>query len=180
MRKVQVEDAATWRIALQQEIARSPEARYDHRLHGLLLVCEGFSAREAAELFGDAPRTVAYWVQRFKADGLAGLQEGARTGRPPTVSGAALAWVGRDLRRAPRACGYGQNLWDGPLLRHHLRTAYGVDLGVRQCQRLFHRLEFRRRKPRPLIAQADPAAQAGYIKTPPARRPPRRGPVGPR
>jgi transposase len=39
-------------------------------------------------------------------------------------------------------------------------------MGVRQCQRLFHQLGFRRRKPRSLIAQADPEAQAAYKKTP--------------
>jgi transposase len=170
MRKVELEDADTVRIALQQEIARSPEARYDHRLHGLLLVCEGFSAHEVARLFGDAPRTVAYWVQRFKAAGLAGLQEGERPGRPAALDAAALARLGVDLRRAPRAFNYGQNLWDGKLLRHHLETAYEVELGVRQCQRLFRRLRFRRRKPRPLIAKADPEAQRAYKKTPPAGR----------
>jgi transposase len=34
-----------------------------------------------------------------------------------------------------------------------------IDLGVRQCQRLFRRLGFRIRKPRPSIAQADPERQ---------------------
>ena len=38
-------------------------------------------------------------------------------------------------------------------------------MGVRQCQRIFHQLGFRRRKPRPLIAQADPEAKAAYKKT---------------
>ncbi|MCZ7584446.1 MAG: winged helix-turn-helix domain-containing protein [Deltaproteobacteria bacterium] len=41
-------------------------------------------------------------------------------------------------------------------------------LGVRQCQRLFSRLGFRRRKPRPQIAKADPAAQKAFKKTPPS------------
>jgi hypothetical protein len=41
MRKLQIEDAEVMQIALQQEIARSEESRYDHRLHGLLLVTQG-------------------------------------------------------------------------------------------------------------------------------------------
>jgi hypothetical protein len=44
-----------------------------------------------------------------------------------------------------------------------------VDLGVRQCQRLFHHLGFRQRKPRPLIAKSDPEAQRKYKKTKPPR-----------
>ena len=34
MRKLKVQDAEIMKIALQQEIVRTEEARYDHRLHG--------------------------------------------------------------------------------------------------------------------------------------------------
>ena len=56
---------------------------------------------------------------------------------------------------------------DGRLLSHHLSTKYGVSLGIRQCQRLVHQFGFRRRKPRPLIAKADPVLQQEYKKTHP-------------
>jgi len=56
------------------------------------------------------------------------------------------------------------NLWDGKLLSHHIRQQYGIELGVRQCQRLFRQLGFRLRKPRPLIAKADPQEQAAFKK----------------
>ncbi|TRZ49465.1 winged helix-turn-helix domain-containing protein [bacterium] len=58
------------------------------------------------------------------------------------------------------------NLWDGKLLSHHLSEKYDVSLGVRQCQRLFTHLGFRRRKPRPVIAKSDSEAKAIYKKTP--------------
>ena len=57
---------------LQQEIQRSEESRYDHRLHAVLLVAHGTTCPEAAALLGDAPRSVEYWVHRFQAKGLAG------------------------------------------------------------------------------------------------------------
>jgi hypothetical protein len=34
MRKLEITDVGIMRLALQQEIARSEESRYDHRLHG--------------------------------------------------------------------------------------------------------------------------------------------------
>ena len=68
-------------------------------------------------------------------------------------------------RKHHRELGYQQNLWDGKLLSHHLRESYGVDLGVRQCQRIFRNLGFRLRKPRPLIAKADPEEQEAFKKT---------------
>jgi transposase len=62
----------------------------------------------------------------------------------------------------PQRFGYTQKLWDGKLLAYHLSARYDVQLGVRQCQRIFRRLGFRRRNRRPLIAKGDPAAQAAY------------------
>jgi hypothetical protein len=45
---MEVSDAELMGIALRQEIERNEEARYDHRLHGLLLVAKGMSARQVA------------------------------------------------------------------------------------------------------------------------------------
>lgn len=166
MRRLEITDAELMRIAIQDEIQRSQESRYDHRLHGMLLSCSGMSAYEIAALLGQSPRTVQYWIHRFQGHGFAGLQEGERSGRPPALAESALQAVGQDLRQGPRLLGYSQILWDGKLLSHHLKTRYQIDMGVRQCQRLFHHLGFRRRKPRSLIALADPEAKATYKKTP--------------
>ena len=171
MRQLQVEDAELMTVAIQQEISRSEEARYDHRLHGVLLVAQGMSSYDVAQLLGQDPVTVQRWVKQFNRSGFAGLHEGERTGRPGALSPAQWEALGRDLRRPPRELGYDQNLWEGKLLAHHLAQSYGVELGVRQCQRIFGRLDFRLRKPRPQIAKGDPAAQAAYKKTPaPGRR----------
>ena len=51
--KLVIADADVMRLAIQQEIARSDESRYDHRLHGLLLVTGGHSCQQVADLFGD-------------------------------------------------------------------------------------------------------------------------------
>jgi transposase len=165
MRKLQISDADLMRLAVQDEIMRSGDSRYDHRLHGVLLVCSGLSCYAVADLLGHSPRTIQSWARRFERSGFAGLQEVARPGRPGRLDEAQRRAVGQDLRRSPRELGYAQNLWDGKLLSHHLAQRFGVKLGVRQCQRMFRQLGFRRRKPRPVIAKADPEAQRRYKKT---------------
>lgn len=171
MRKLEIPDADTMRIAVQEEILRTEQSRYQHRLHGILLICAGWSCTAVAELFGHSPRTVQYWGRRFETHGFAGLEETPRPGRPSVLDARLWRTLGRDLRRPPRELGYAQTLWDGKLLSHHLAENLGVPLGVRQCQRVFHQLGFRRRKPRPVLAGGDPEAQAQYKKTPAARRP---------
>jgi transposase len=170
MRKLEIKDADIMRIAVQQEIVRSEESRYDHRLHGILLVSSGMSCYEVAEVFGHSPRTIQYWIQRFERSGFAGLQDVPRPGRPAALDEKTLGAIGADLRKSPRKFGYSQTMWDGKLLSHHLAEKMNVRLGVRQCQRLFRQLGFRRRKPRPVIAKADPEEQRRYKKTARIRR----------
>lgn len=165
MRKLEIADPEVMRIAIQQEIARSDESRYDHRLHGLLLVTGGQSCQQVAELFGEDRRTVQRWVRRFETHGLEGLREGERPGRPAALDARQWAALGRDLRRDPSKFGHAAHLWDGKLLAEHLRLRYGVRLGVRQCQRLFGQMGFRLRKPRPQVAQSDPLKVAAFKKT---------------
>lgn len=165
MRKLEISDTDVMSIAIRQEIARTDESRYDHRLHGVLLVANGMSARQAALWLNESERTVQRWVNRFEHIGFAGLQEGERPGRPSRLSNKHWQALERELRRSPRECGFAQTLWDGKLLAEHLRRRHQVELGMRQCQRLFRQMGFRLRKPRPLIAKADPAAQAAFKKT---------------
>ena len=177
MRALTIADSADIVLGLQDEIRRSGESRYDHRLHGVLLVAQGLTCPEVAELLGDSRRTVEYWVNRFEAQGLAGLREGERPGRPTRLNDRQLKLVSAALRLPPRDFGLEGNLWDGKLLSAHLHQEYGVALGVRQCQRLFRQFGFRLRKPRPLIAHADPEEQAAVKKTLPVRRRRPRGPL---
>ena len=85
-------------VGLQQEIQRSEESRYDHRLHGVLLVAQGMTCPEVARLLGDAPRSVQYWVHRYEQQGLAGLAEGERSGRPSRLKEKQVKEINRVLQ----------------------------------------------------------------------------------
>jgi transposase len=165
MRKLQIQDAAVMAEAIRQEISRSEESRYDHRLHGVLMVAQGMNCYEVGRWLGEHSTSVQRWVRGFERRGFAGLREGMRPGRPSRIAPGIMKKLERELRREPRSLGYAQTLWDGKLLSEHLKRRHGVALKVRQCQRLFRQLGFRLRKPRPEVAQADPARQRAFKKT---------------
>ena len=164
MKALTISDPSVIVLGLQDEIRRSPESRYDHRLHGVLLVAQGMNCCRVAELLGNGPRTVEYWVHRFEEKGLAGLQEGQRPGRPSRLNLKQVEEIRPALRNRPSDFGLSGNLWDGKTLAAHIERAYGVTLRARQCRRFFRQWEFRLLKPRPLIARADPARQAEHEK----------------
>ncbi len=152
------------RAVLQQEINRHQDARYDHRLHCVLLVASGMSCEQVAGLFGDSPRTLVNWVRRFDLKGLAGLAEGNHSGRPTRLTAEQLEEVRGLVRHPPAAAAIDANLWDGKSLAACLQQRYGVGLSVRQCQRLFRLVDTRYRLRRPLVAKADPQRQAEHKK----------------
>jgi len=165
MKRIIIPDAETFVAAIQDEISRTMEGRYFHRLDVILYVLQGASSYEAARLFGHSPRTIEYWVHRLLSGGLTGLLEGNRTGRPGRLSAADLQKLRKELRRSPRELGYDQNLWDGVLLSHHLAKEYSISFSVRQCQRLFHKLGFSLQRPRRQPSEANPELQDAFKKT---------------
>jgi transposase len=157
-------DPENSRALLQQEINRHQDARYHHRLHSVSLVAAGVSCEQVATYFGDSPRSVVNWVRRFEHQGLAGLAEGNHSGRPGRLSAEQMEAVRAMIRQPPTEIGLQANLWDGQTLVQCLRERYQVQLGVRQCQRLFHQLDTRYRLPRPSVGKADPERQAAHKK----------------
>jgi len=155
-------------FVLQDEIQRSEQARYDHRLHTVLLVAKGMTCPAVAELLGDPERTIRYWVQNYISDGLQGLVENERSGRPPRLESRHIDKIGKVLRGTPEDVGLCGAIWDGKTLSAYIQSEFGITLGTRQCQRLFRDLDFRLRKPRSLIARANEEEQKAFKKKPDA------------
>jgi putative transposase len=125
---------------IRKEFRRSDEARYIHRLHGVLLVLLGLSTVKAGKLLGTPQRTVAYWVAQFKAHGLDGLHDREKSGRPRALTETQLRTVRKALFQSPQAFGIDAESWTNVVLSSLLRERYDVTLSARQCSRLLLKL----------------------------------------
>ena len=123
------------------------------------------SCHGASRILGNSPRTVEYWVKQFNNRGLISQLDRPRTGIRSRISDEIMEKIDQDLRQNPHDFGYRQNMWDGILLRQHLRDHHGIDMGVRQCQNIFHTLGFRLRRPMPMIARGDQDLKDNFKKT---------------
>jgi transposase len=114
----------------------SPSERLLHRLHSIALVLSGLSASEAARLYGDSPRAVAYWVTRYKQRGLEGLQEESRPGRPsrlnPSQTEKLRGFLKQSRKRSQKVT--------ANVLSKYIKQTFGVTLTIRQCWRILKRL----------------------------------------
>ena len=164
MRRIEFRNPNEVKESLRKEIRRSDDARYDHRLHAVLLAVDGQSPYDIADLLGDSPRSIYNWVTSFRKNGLDGLREEDRPGRTGRLTDKQIKALERDLVRSPSEFGYGQPIWDGAILSYHVERRFGVSLGVRQCQRVFHKLDMRLLRPRTFPKGADPEKQADFKK----------------
>jgi len=135
MRPLRIQNPPARIPALQDEIRRSEQSRYDHRLHAVLLVAQGLTPPQAATWLGDAVRTVELWVHRFEANGLEGLRERARPGRPSRLNADQAGQVQAALRASPGNAGLNADRWNSESLSAYLHSL-GVDLKPRQCRNL--------------------------------------------
>ncbi len=121
MRRFEIPDVETFIAAIQDEISRTQEGRYYHRLHFTLHVLKTRDPYEAACIYDHSPASVYNWIHRFTTKGPAGLWEGERSGCPMNLSPLQEQKLYRELLHSPRELGYDQNVWDGPLLSYYLR-----------------------------------------------------------
>lgn len=121
---------------IRKEFRSSEEARYIHRLHGVLLVLLGLSTVKAGKLLGDPQRTVAHWVIQWKARGLGGLKDGEKSGRPGRLNPKHKTFLIRALMKSPKDSGLKGEAWTGTLISSLLKKRWGITLSPRQCHRV--------------------------------------------
>ena len=150
---------------LRAAARRSTNARQASRMLAIAMVLDGFSRVEAARLSGMDRQSLRDWVHRYNKDGVDGLVDRARSGRPASLSwveqGKLASWVekGADLAR------------DGVVrfrradLRDRIAAEFGVSLHECSVGKLLRRLNFRRLSVRPQHPQSDPEARETFKKT---------------
>lgn len=131
---------AAERADIFRAIYRNEQARFLHRLHIVLLVSAGCSYAEIGRYFGENSSTILRWVKRFREASVAGLKSTDRPGRPKSLGPFQWSHLEADLGKAPRYFGFETPEWDGPTIAEHLRRYYGIDLGLRQCQRVLRQM----------------------------------------
>jgi transposase len=132
------------------------------RALAIAMVLDGYSRATAAELAGMDRQTLRDWVHRFNAEGLEGLSDRPRPGRPAVLSVEQMkeveAWVeaGPDLKTA------GVVRWRRIDLVERIKAEFGMTLDVRTVGRLLRTLNFRRLSVRPQHPESDEAAQKAF------------------
>lgn len=130
------------RIGLEQTMERSSHP-VTRRAQALLLLHKGCPPRLVAERVAVSRSTVYAWHQRYIAEGIDGLADRPRSGRPLKGGGHYQQALEQALAHDPETLGYPIRGWTVPHLRDHLAQHTGITLSDGRMRALLHRLGYR-------------------------------------
>ena len=150
---------------LRQAAARSRDAKAARRMLALALVLEGVSRATAARSCGMDRQSLRDWVHRYNAEGLEGLSDRPRSGRPSLLTPTQMADLEQVIAAGPDPAVDGVVRWRCVDLQRVVDERFEVEIAERTMAKLVHKLGFSRLSPRPRHPKADVAAQEAYKKT---------------
>jgi len=112
-------------------------------------------------------QTLRDWVHRYNADGIAGLSDAPRRGRPPVLSEAQMQELKDLVLAGPELAKDGVVRWRCLDLRSVIEARYEVVVHERTVGKLLRRMGLTRLQPRPYQPKKDAAAQEAFKKTSP-------------
>ena len=152
---------------LREEAARCKNARLTRRLLAVALVLDGHSRTKAAEVCAMDRQTLCDWVHRYNQDGIAGLTDRSKPGRPRRLSVEQEAELDAWVEQGADLAADGVVRWRRADLRERIKARFGAIFHVRSVGKLLRGLNFRRLSVRPQHPQSDPDAQETFKKTSP-------------
>ncbi len=143
---------------------RERDGRVAARVIALTNALDGMSREAAARAAGMDRQTLRDWVHRFNAEGVEGLRDQPRPGRPPRMTEGQQAAFEALVLRGPDPERDGVSAWRLADVCAHAGRAYGVRYSEWGMARLLRRLGLPRQKARPRHPQGSAAERAAFKK----------------
>ena len=160
--EIRTDLASPARLRVLARRERSP--RTATRMLAIASALEGSGRAEAARLAGMERQALRDAVIRYDAEGLDGLRDRPKPGRPPALTGAEQAVLLNAVFRGPDRARDGCGDWTLPALCRWVEDRFGKRLHPAALPRIVRRLDLSRQKTRPLHPLADERAKAAFAK----------------
>ena len=133
---------------LEQAITSSPYPEVRQRAIALRLLHLGQSPEQVAQAVMVTSNTIYAWHKRWREQGLAGLRDGQRTGRPLKADAAYVKELERVLDLDPHTLELPFTIWTLNRLRLYLAEKTGILLSYTRFRALMSREGYRWKAPK--------------------------------
>ena len=150
---------------LRRKARQTRDTRQARRLLAIAMVLDGASREEAARAGGMDRQTLRDWVHSYNAQGIDGLIDKARPGRPPRLTQTQLQDLDAAIEEGPDIAVHKVVRWRCVDLKDVIKDRFDVEVSERHVGRLLKRRGYRRLSVRPRHPKTDEAAQSAFKKT---------------
>jgi len=112
------------------------------RLYAVYQISKGKSVKEVQDSYSASHKSVCNWVHRYNAEGVDGLKDRPRCGRPPLLSDIQKLELSHVIGGNPLDYGYNTATWTGALAIDFLKKRFGVEYKMAQIYNILHSLGF--------------------------------------
>lgn len=151
-------------VDLSKQALREGAYRVARRLHAVALNMEGKSAPEIAETLKVHRTKVCQWFRRWQEDGVKGLLEGHRPGRPERLSEGQRQTLTDILDSCPVAYGFTSGVWTCPMVCRIIEDEFSISYHPAHVSKILHELEFSVQRPKKILARADKTLQSRWTR----------------
>jgi transposase len=143
---------------------KDKEVRLWKRLKAVWMYLQGFSPDAISNSLDVGRRSLFYWMERYQADGIEGLQEGDHPGRPPGLSARELERLPEIIDSGPIAYGFSSGVWTSSRVGYVIQEEFGKSYHKDHIRKILHQMGFSVQRPTKTLAKADPAWQQRWVR----------------
>ena len=131
------------------------------RCRAIAALIMGIDHDSVAELFGAGRRTLRRWILAFNEQGIDGLLDKKRSGRPRKISGDQVDKCLSVLDQPEMA---GQVHWTGVKFHGYLRNDLDIEVGYSTVIRFLHEQDYRLKVPQPWPDRQDETLRKAFVE----------------
>jgi transposase len=149
---------------LERESATDGSYRVSKRIRAVLLNHDQRTSGEIAHTL-EAPRSkVSNWLKTFEEQGVEGLMEGQRSGRPSRLSDLQKILLCDIIDSGPIAYGLITGIWTSKLIAEIIEDEFGTQYHPCHVWKLLQEFGFTVQSPKRLLAKADDEKRQKWIR----------------
>jgi transposase len=149
---------------LYKEANEDRSFRVSRRLHAILLNMEGYKAPQIAAILKVHRTNVSNWLRNWETEGLQGILEGFRPGRPCSITNYQIQKLEDILDSGPIAYGFNTGIWTSPMVARVIEDEFFVAYHPAHVSKILHELGFSVQRPRKILARADQEKQSRWVR----------------
>ena len=144
--------------------SKEKDPKIKERLLMIIHAKEGRTSREIGNITKKSFKIVTIWINRFNKEGIGGLKNKPKSGKPPKMNKEQFKKLKEDIEKSPKKFGYKQSFWNTKLIRIHILQHYITNYTDRHVQRLMHKFGYSLIKPRSRHFKRDPSQKEEFTQ----------------